>query len=353
MQQLAYIIFKGIRHSYLYLSASKYKLSKLMWASFVPILMVSLLVFFTNKGQIDSFHQQILNVNSHIPKFNVVNHHYQLQNGEKSLNYQSEDVQIIIDLPQNTSDEKHTPSIDTHKDEKFLTVAIRSNDVLIQAGNQQHHLNQPQNLFTNDTELKSLISQINNLKSLSYTILYIVLFLVNFIQFWILVFLSSLSTAVLNRSINHSLNVKERCKILSVIMIMPYVVFKTIQTLLSSSYFPIIIFVFLGVLLFKKALISNFKVQKTLNTFYQKILNESELIKDRIQNEDEYQKAITAIQQEKHKILKLKRNSLKEKDVNKLALIQQEIQESEAMIFLISKQIHQYRLRNNQENKDE
>ena len=345
MRLLTNIIYKGIRQPYLYILASKMKLVKLMTLSILPLMILSLINFVTIKGQIDNFHNQVTKMTTYIPNFVSNENGYELIPGEKALHYHSENTQLIIDIPQATSSDKSAQNIsfnDIKLDNKLLSLALTQNTFMIHVGQQSYVINEPQNLFANDEEFKSILSLTDNTILISYLVLGVFLFLYHFLEFWLLVFICGLVSRLVDRWIVHNLTFKERNQILSVILMAPYVIFKIIQILLAYHSFPVIVLILIGTLTFHRALISSIEANQALSEHFQKMLQHTPVPYQKIQNDKDYRKAEKTLMKEKNHHKQLTTAAESETDKEKLEYLHLKIQQSEALIYFITKQLQQY-----------
>lgn len=346
MLELIKVIYHGFKHPYYLMVPTKFSIKQLLARIFVPLFILAVVSTLVTGKHLDDIQEQVISAVDYVPVFNYQSDHYQLADGEKALYYQTQDVDLIIDYP-TSSNHQGSMTAATIQDkmqqnDKVLRIILSGKQALIQIGEQVHVIDQPQLLFKNSTQFKELLTRSRDVKWYTYAVLLIMLVILNYLEIILYTILSNLMVRVLRPKVHKNFPFPQRFKILLVSLLMPFFIFKLINTFLPSGHFPLLILILIGTTTFIHIMNSKVSVNQDLSFLYENVLKNSDQYKKPITNDKELQSAMQQIKIQDIKIQGLRKQLDKEQEEDKQQDLEYEIIACQAIIFLLTKEIIAY-----------
>lgn len=248
MKDLFRLLVNSLKEPRFYIETRQFKLRKLLLLSLLPIAMMTLTNYLNLQPLVANMQGQIYQVREYLPDFNYQDGHLQIQDPDKALYYQSDDVQIVIDPTLKSNPLFHNIPMSQEKYQRIDTTKrfqlyLLYDQAYLSIDQAAYQLADPAKTFVDRQQLLKLLE---NFKANSWLFVAITLgtsLVFSILTYAIILLLLTLFAKLFNRFLNNPLGFRQRLKIIIAITLVPLLLFEFVKLFIPDLALPLFIFV--------------------------------------------------------------------------------------------------------------
>lgn len=235
----------GLKNPRFYIEALNLKWKNLFVLSLLAMLALSGSIVVQTLPLIDSISNDVTAAVDHVPEFQFEDGLLKLEDNEKSLYYQSNFFQLVIDDTVSSRGMQNYIPIDTTKANKLSTdtllnlLVLQDQTIVIIAGN-FYRIPDYYHLFSNQDSLITLLQSIDSQKATMLTSVFITAFIFSFFIYWFQMLLIAAVAGWFNARLTQKILFKMRLKLSIIVSFVPLILLQLMDAILPffrSSYF--------------------------------------------------------------------------------------------------------------------
>ena len=332
MKSLYHIIIKGLRQARYYIEARNVHLKYILLLSLIPILIMTLNNFSYTHAYFKNIQDQILQVQAFLPDFSYNQSQLLIKETDKSLYYQSDDVQIVIDDQVKTNPLFHNVPMSKEKIEQvdnsaFFQLYLLRDQAFINIGQNAFEIENPEYVFIDKYASIKLLEYFKKSSTFFSVTLFVTTFVLSLFIYSLIIIATTIFVALFNRFLNQSLDFKTRLKIIIPLTFVPLILIEGLRIFFPELSFPLLLFACFILYIYYLSFKDHTLYMNTLIKVHKTIEKEELALEQEIRREnEEFDKLLNqhADIQRQQKDLLAQYNKSKHKETKKLLESQME-----------------------------